>query len=127
MFRRPLTLLHRLPQRLPRIATPPLTRTIITKTTPLRPSTISFTPAGLATPVPTSTGVGLAVTAPLMLKISSNPGLVGLQVRCGPRDTYNPSHRVRKRRLGFLARKRTPGGRGVLRRRRLKGRKSLTH
>ncbi|KAJ7675045.1 ribosomal protein L34-domain-containing protein [Mycena rosella] len=40
---------------------------------------------------------------------------------------YQPSQRVRKRRHGFLARKRSAGGRKILIRRRAKGRKYLTH
>ncbi|KAJ7713960.1 ribosomal protein L34-domain-containing protein [Mycena maculata] len=40
---------------------------------------------------------------------------------------YQPSQRVRKRRHGFLARKRSAGGRKILLRRRAKGRKYLTH
>ncbi|MBI5210986.1 MAG: 50S ribosomal protein L34 [Elusimicrobia bacterium] len=39
--------------------------------------------------------------------------------------TYNPHKRKRKRRMGFLARASTPGGRGVLKRRRAKGRHVL--
>ncbi|RPA92173.1 hypothetical protein L873DRAFT_1711087, partial [Choiromyces venosus 120613-1] len=102
-------------------------RTIVTKSTPLRPS-FSFLPTGLVPATPgVAAGPALGMMQSLMAKISSNPGLLGVQVRCGPRNTFNPSHRVRKRRLGFLARKRTPGGRGVLKRRRAKGRKSLTH
>ncbi|KAJ6557171.1 ribosomal protein L34-domain-containing protein [Mycena sp. CBHHK59/15] len=40
---------------------------------------------------------------------------------------YQPSQRVRKRRHGFLSRKRSPGGRKIIVRRRAKGRKYLTH
>ncbi|KAF8531310.1 ribosomal protein L34, partial [Trichophaea hybrida] len=53
--------------------------------------------------------------------------LRALQVRNGPRDTFDPSHRVRKRRSGFLARIRTRTGRATLKRRKHKGRKSLSH
>lgn len=40
--------------------------------------------------------------------------------------TFQPKKRVRKREHGFLKRMASPGGRNVLRRRRLKGRKNLT-
>ncbi|KAF2810092.1 uncharacterized protein BDZ99DRAFT_416215 [Mytilinidion resinicola] len=63
----------------------------------------------------------------LLPKISAHPSLVSSQVRCGPRDTFSPSHRVRKRRHGFLARLRSRGGRKILMRRKLKGRQALTH
>lgn len=40
---------------------------------------------------------------------------------------YQPSQRKRKRKHGFLARKRSVGGRKILERRRTKGRAYLTH
>lgn len=43
-----------------------------------------------------------------------------------PRNTYNPSRRVQKRRHGFLARQKTKNGLKVLKRRMLKGRKWLS-
>ncbi|KAL4944900.1 hypothetical protein BDV06DRAFT_186085 [Aspergillus oleicola] len=43
-----------------------------------------------------------------------------------PRNTYNPSRRVQKRRHGFLARLRSKGGQKILKRRRAKGRKFLS-
>ncbi|KAF2832267.1 hypothetical protein CC86DRAFT_313181 [Ophiobolus disseminans] len=63
----------------------------------------------------------------LMGKISAHPGLGSMQIRCGPRDTYNPSHTVRKRRHGFLSRIRTKKGRKTLMRRLTKGRWNLSH
>jgi large subunit ribosomal protein L34 len=41
------------------------------------------------------------------------------------RTTSSPKNRKRNRTLGFLNRMRSPGGRNVLARRRLKGRKKL--
>ncbi|MBI2013163.1 MAG: 50S ribosomal protein L34 [Candidatus Colwellbacteria bacterium] len=43
-----------------------------------------------------------------------------------PKRTYQPKKKKRARTHGYLARKRTPGGKAVLKRRRLKGRKKLT-
>ncbi|KAF2034784.1 hypothetical protein EK21DRAFT_55867 [Setomelanomma holmii] len=66
-------------------------------------------------------------TLDLAGKISAHPGLGSMQIRCGPRDTYNPSHLVRKRRHGFLSRIRTKKGRKLLMRRLKKGRWNLSH
>lgn len=63
----------------------------------------------------------------LMPKISAHPALASMQIRCGPRDTYDPSHRIRKRRSGFLARKGSRTGRMILNRRRQKRRSTLSH
>jgi large subunit ribosomal protein L34 len=66
-------------------------------------------------------------TLDLVGRISAHPGLGSMQIRCGPRDTYNPSHIVRKRRHGFLSRIRTKKGRKLLMRRIKKGRWNLSH
>ncbi|KAH7355869.1 ribosomal protein L34-domain-containing protein [Pyrenochaeta sp. MPI-SDFR-AT-0127] len=75
------------------------------------PSSLSFSPE----------------TLDLAGKISSHPGIGCMQIRCGPRDTYNPSHLVRKRRHGFLSRIRTKKGRKMIMRRLKKGRWNLSH
>ncbi|KAF2876540.1 ribosomal protein L34-domain-containing protein [Massariosphaeria phaeospora] len=88
----------------------------------LRTSTALPTPGSATTP---------AIPAPdafdLASKITSHPALGSMQIRCGPRDTYNPSHIVRKRRHGFLSRIRTKKGRKLIMRRLKKGRWNLSH
>ncbi|KAL9528847.1 hypothetical protein SMMN14_07851 [Sphaerulina musiva] len=54
-------------------------------------------------------------------------GLSISQVRGAKRDTFKPSHVVRKRRHGYLSRIKTRTGRHILKRRRAKGRSTLSH
>src|SRR5256885_2359879 len=61
----------------------------------------------------------------LLAKPSQHPSLLSQQIRCGPRNTYDPSHFVRKRRHGFLSRIRTRTGRAILKRRKQKKRSTL--
>ncbi|KAL1302223.1 hypothetical protein AAFC00_002648 [Neodothiora populina] len=87
-------------------------------------------------PSTTSTNLSLSTTleAPsaasaLLPQTSSSvtpPGGL-LQSRGPKRDTFDPSHRVRKRRHGFLARLKSRTGRNLLKRRRLKRRSTLSH
>ncbi|KAF2740536.1 hypothetical protein EJ04DRAFT_455763 [Polyplosphaeria fusca] len=93
-------------------------RPILQPTSTLAPST---------QPSATSSVLPSPETLDILPKISSHPGLASLQIRCGPRDTYNPSHLVRKRRHGWLARIKTKNGRKMLMRRILKGRWNLSH
>jgi large subunit ribosomal protein L34 len=96
----------------------------------IRPNVLGLAPSGvgLGTSFPiASANSMMGVTATLAPRISASPVLRALQVRNGPRDTYDPSHRVRKRRAGFLARNRSRTGRAILKRRQLKGRKTLSH
>ncbi|KAI5805368.1 hypothetical protein DFH27DRAFT_609179 [Peziza echinospora] len=95
-----------------------------------RPTTTTFLPPSLT---PTTslltppTTLSPSQTLDLLPRPTSHPGLTTQQIRCGPRNTFDPSHFVRKRRVGFLARIRSRTGRQILKRRRLKGRRSLTH
>ncbi|KAI4223831.1 MAG: hypothetical protein L6R36_005111 [Xanthoria steineri] len=78
-------------------------------------------------PPNTKSPAGSSQSLDLLPKISAHPALAGIQVRNGPRDTYDPSHRVRKRRHGFLSRVRTRKGRKILKKRKAKGRSTLSH
>ncbi|KAK8165865.1 ribosomal protein L34-domain-containing protein [Phyllosticta citribraziliensis] len=62
-----------------------------------------------------------------MPKLSTHPAVLATQVRCGPRDTYNPSNLKRKRKHGFLSRIRTRKGRKMIARRKSKGRLNMSH
>lgn len=63
----------------------------------------------------------------LPFKVSTHPALGSTQIRCAPRNTFSPSHFVRKRRHGFLSRLRTRTGRMTLKRRKAKKRSTLSH
>ncbi|KAI5780895.1 hypothetical protein EDC01DRAFT_667617 [Geopyxis carbonaria] len=103
-----------------RAVAPRQTRTFTSFLTPLRPRILLP-----STTTATSTETGALDT--LAPRISASPVLRALQVRNGPRNTFNPSHFVRKRRAGFLARLKSRTGRKVLTRRKLKGRRHLSH
>ncbi|CAD0092740.1 unnamed protein product [Aureobasidium mustum] len=75
---------------------------------------------------PTST-LSLNTTLELPTLPAASTTLTLLQARGPKRDTYDPSHRVRKRRSGFLARIRTRNGRNLIKRRLLKKRSTLSH
>ncbi|KAK7057326.1 putative 54S ribosomal protein L34, mitochondrial [Favolaschia claudopus] len=106
-----LQLLVHPPRMTPAVTPRPCITSTALQTTPLRLSRPQFIP--LFAP---------AVVAP-------SPVLASLQqlryAKMG--HEYQPSQRVRKRRHGFLARKKSAGGRQILARRRSKGRKYLTH
>lgn len=60
-------------------------------------------------------------------RITTHPALSSIQIRCGPRNTFSPSHFVRKRRHGFLSRISSRKGRATLLRRKTKKRSTLSH
>jgi large subunit ribosomal protein L34 len=100
-----------------------------TSLAPRRPTIFpsSLRPSFAASPSATPTGASAAAPLDLLPKISTHPALGATQIRCGPRNTFSPSHFVRKRRHGFLSRNRTRKGRATLLRRRLKRRTTLSH
>jgi large subunit ribosomal protein L34 len=75
---------------------------------------------------PTST-LSLNTTLELPTLPAASTTLTLLQARGPKRDTFDPSHRVRKRRSGFLSRIRSRNGRNLIKRRLLKKRSTLSH
>ncbi|KAJ7209509.1 ribosomal protein L34-domain-containing protein [Mycena pura] len=109
---RPLLQLLTHPPRLPSIfALRPSFTSIALQNTPLRLSRPQFLP----------------LFVPSVWTVS--PVLASLQqlryAKLG--HEYQPSQRVRKRRHGFLSRKKSAAGKNILARRRAKGRKYLSH
>ncbi|KAF3105603.1 hypothetical protein TWF569_002660 [Orbilia oligospora] len=98
-----------------------LLRTPTTITTLQTRPTLHSSPTSLL-PQTTSSTSSQTTSTSLLLPLQ---GLT--QTRGHRRKTYNPSHIVRKRRFGFLARLRSKTGKNILKRRKAKGRKMLTH
>ena len=116
----------RLPFNLVRLLRPPITpvanvSSALFRRTTLQPSSSLVHLLPFARPT---------LLRPLPLIPPSTPTLspVVIQARHRARGTsYQPSQRKRKRKHGFLARKRSVGGRKILERRREKGRRHLSH
>ncbi|KAH8670243.1 hypothetical protein BGZ60DRAFT_31350 [Tricladium varicosporioides] len=105
-----------------------------TSFTPLRPSIFpsafrTSTASQIQTSLqPSQLAEGVQINLALApFKMSTHPAMESMQVRCAPRNTFNPSHFVRKRRHGFLSRLRSRTGRMTLQRRKAKRRSTLSH
>lgn len=113
------------------LLTPPRSFSMLTPLRPsLRPTSTGFAPRAASLDTTTTTAATTSSGSEildLLPKISTHPSLAGIQVRCGPRNTFSPSHFVRKRRHGFLSRVRTRKGRATLQRRKSKNRSTLSH
>ncbi|KAG4439351.1 hypothetical protein IFR05_005163 [Cadophora sp. M221] len=101
-------------------------RTFTSLRGPLRPtvfqSPITPRPSLALTTSPASSNLG-----GILSNISTPRAFSTTPVLGAPRDTFDPSHFVRKRRHGFLSRIRTRKGRALLKRRKAKKRSTLSH
>ncbi|GAA5872733.1 hypothetical protein JCM3774_005044 [Rhodotorula dairenensis] len=96
----------------------------------------SLSPSSGSTASPSSSSSSLLLLSPsastsspiLALLAAGSPAAGTVQKRFAVYGSeYQPSQRVRKRKHGFLARKKSKGGRKILMRRFAKGRKYLSH
>jgi large subunit ribosomal protein L34 len=116
----------RLSLNLARLLRPPTTPVPSVSSAILRRTTIQ-PPPSLAPLLPFARPT-LLRTLPLLSTTTPTLSPVVIQARHRARGTeYQPSQRKRKRKHGFLARKRSVGGRKILERRREKGRRHLSH
>ncbi|KKF96179.1 CAAX prenyl protease 1 [Ceratocystis platani] len=106
-----------------------LNRRAFSVLSPLRPGLqIRSSPIAAFSPKPAAGATTAVADVVPTEAISASPALAMMQIRCGPRNTLNSNSRLkRKRRLGFLARKRSQTGRKILERRLAKGRMRLTN
>lgn len=103
-------------------------KTKLTCTSLYRPLSILSSLPSRPTLAPSTTNSAIALDIPsASFQLPYQPSGTLLQVRGAKRDTYDPSHRVRKRRHGFLSRLKSKNGRNTLKRRKLRGRMTLSH
>ncbi|KAI0058058.1 hypothetical protein BV25DRAFT_1830413, partial [Artomyces pyxidatus] len=112
----------RLPLQLARLIRPPVPRPLV----PRHVASLAPTPFVAILPTHRATLLRSAFLLPRFAPLPSTSA--PQQVRHASRgNEYQPSQRVRKRKHGFLARKRSIGGRKILERRKAKGRRYLSH